>query len=112
MKILKYLNVLIFSLFLTVPVFADSGSGQISATATSSTTAIGGAHAMFYNEGANEIFLIIKTNEAAGPATTSHGMIPSGGTAVFDTESPNEFSQVSIICSSGETATVHYWFWD
>jgi len=86
---------------------------RVSATDTSTTTTFPEARSSveIYNRGPDEIYFRLFTSEGtAAAATTSHRMLPSGADISFThnprTESGLGYLYVTIVCDTGETATV------
>jgi hypothetical protein len=94
-----------------VPVVAVELGGQtVSATATSQTVTVTGQTLTIVNDGSNEIYVrVFSLGQATGDATTAHREIKSGEGFSF-TQSMG-IGAVSIVCASGETATVRLFYW-
>jgi len=64
-----------------------------------------------YNQGADEVyFRLFTTADTAAAATTSYRSLPAGAAITFGWDSRYEtgigYGAISIICDTGETATV------
>ena len=110
---IKSLLVCSVLVFLLAPLaFAKSGSGQISATATAASTAVQGSHLIIVNQGSNEVFINVGQDGAVTTAATSSFRLDTDEGIAIDAESGHNFNAVSTICSTSETATVVYIYWD
>lgn len=98
-------------------VYAEVGFKALSATATSQTFTFPTPRAsvMICNLGANEIFFrLFNEYDTPAAATTAYGTIAAGSATapvcMSFTKAPSEpayFKALSVVCDTGETATVH-----
>lgn len=98
-------------LALAAPVVkAELGGQTVSANSTSQTITIGYSALTMVNDGSNEVYVrIFWEGETTGDATTSHREIKSG--EGFSFEKSFQIKAISIVCASGETATVRLFYW-
>ena len=86
------------------------GFTRVSAVSTSQTTAINAGTLVVVNDGSNEVYVsVFWEGESSAVATTSSAEIKSGESFTFTREL--SISAISIVCASGETATVRLFYW-
>jgi len=107
------LAVLLSAALVAAPVMAEVYFNQVSATQANDTTTFTTARMTvnIYNQGSNEIYLrLFTTADTAAAATTSYRVLPTGHSITFNWDSRTEtgrgYIALSIICATGETATV------
>lgn len=108
---IKRLLTLACVLALVVPAVHAELQGQtVTATQASQTITIGYSTLNVVNDGAGEIFVrVFWEGETEAAATTSSHEIKSGEGFTFSKEM--QIKSISIICSTGETATVRLKYW-
>ena len=104
-----FYTVLLSLVLLPLSAYAGTG-GSISATDVEQEVIVYGNHLLLVNDGANEVFFeVTQTGEPDRVATTSSFKLNSGESIVLDTT--RDLTEVSLICSAAETATVRYKTW-
>ena len=99
-------RLLILFLLLALPVVAEMGYTEVSAIETAQSVTIAARSVLIVNDGSNEIyFRLFRVGDTTGDATTASAQLKSGESINFASDS-NSYSSLSIICASGETATV------
>lgn len=88
-----------------------SKGGSVSVTATAQTVTLAGRHFVLVNDGANEVFVRYGLDsESAGTASVADFQLNSGESITSDSD--NNISSASVVCSPAETATVRYLSWE
>jgi predicted S18 family serine protease len=106
----RILALALVAALLAVPAVAELGGQTVSATAGSQTITVTGETLTIVNDGSNEVYVrVFHTGETPAAATTSHREIKSGEGFSF-TKSMG-ITAVSIVCATGETATVRLFYW-
>jgi hypothetical protein len=97
-------------LALVIPVNAELQGQTVSAVDVSQTITIGYSTLTVVNDGANEVYVrVFWEGETSAAATTSSREIKSGEGFTFS--KGLQISAISIVCASGETATVRLFYW-
>jgi hypothetical protein len=106
----RILALALVAALLAVPAVAELGGQTVSATDTSQTVTVTGESLTLVNDGANEIYVrVFQVGETTGNATTAHREIKSGEGFTFSKDLG--VGAISIVCASGETATVRLFYW-
>ena len=96
--------------FVAATVQAELGYQSVSATQTAQSVSTPGTKLLLVNDGSNEVyFRVFRPGQTTGNATTSNAELKSGESIEFNSE--GGYASVSIVCASGETATVRV-FWE
>jgi len=84
----------------------------VSATQTSQTIGVHQHSLTIVNDGANEVYVRLFANgENPGASTTAYAEIKSGEGFSFTGPGNGLIEFVSIVCATGETATVRLLYW-
>ena len=96
---------------LAVPVWAALGYTSVSATSTAQTTTINASTLVVVNDDAtNEVYVrVFVDGETVADATTASAEIKKGESFTFTKDF--NIKAISIVCASGETATVRLFYW-
>jgi hypothetical protein len=101
---------LALTLALVIPVNAELQGQTVSAVDVSQTITIGYSTLTVVNDGANEVYVrVFWEGETSAAATTSSREIKSGEGFTFSKDM--QIKSISIVCASGETATVRLFYW-
>jgi hypothetical protein len=89
---------------------AEVGYQAVSANQTAQSVDTPGSRVLLVNDGSNEVyFRLFRPGQTAAAATTSSPELKSGESIEFT--SASGYASVSLVCASGETATVRV-FWE
>jgi hypothetical protein len=108
-------TILALALLALVAGMASSNELQylsVSATDTSQTKSVQTKRLTIVNKGANEVFVrVFSGGTPPAAATSSNAQIDSGESLQFPPLEDGQITAISIICSTGETATVRLYYW-
>jgi len=97
---------LLLFLLMALPAVSEVGFTEASATDTAQSVTLNARSVLIINAGADSAyFRLFRVGETAAAATTSYARIDINESIAF-TSDTNSFASVSIICDTGETATV------
>jgi hypothetical protein len=89
---------------------AELGFTRVSAVETAQTSTINAATLLVVNDGASEVYVrVFWEGETVSAATTSSTEIKSGEGFTFSRTL--NIQAISIVCATGETATVRLIYW-